>query len=141
MKQIKICAYTIALNEEKHVMRWLEGTKDADLRVVADTGSTDRTVALLQAAPNVIVHKISVKPFRFDDARNAALALIPDDIDVCLSLDMDEIPESDFFHTIRETWKPDTDRGWVWWDTGNKWRNNNRLHRRHGIVGLNLVTK
>ena len=44
MKQIKICAYTIALNEEKHVMRWLEGTKDADVRVVVDTGSTDRTV-------------------------------------------------------------------------------------------------
>ena len=132
MKKIKICAYTIALNEEKHVMRWLEGTKDADLRVVADTGSTDRTVAMLQAAPNVIVHKISVKPFRFDDARNAALALIPDDIDVCLSLDMDEIPESDFFHTIRQTWEPDTGRGWVWWNTGNKWKNNNRLHARHG---------
>jgi hypothetical protein len=38
----------------------LEGTKDADLRVVADTGSTDKTVALLQAAPNVIVHQISM---------------------------------------------------------------------------------
>ena len=96
MKKIKICAYTIALNEEKHVMRWLEGTKDADVRVVVDTGSTDRTVKMLQAAPRVIVHQISVKPFRFDDARNAALALIPADVDVCLSLDMDEIPEKDF---------------------------------------------
>jgi glycosyltransferase involved in cell wall biosynthesis len=76
---MKIAAYTIALNEEKHVMRWLEATKDADIRVVADTGSTDKTVALLQAAPNVIVHQISVMPFRFDDARNAALALVPDD--------------------------------------------------------------
>jgi tetratricopeptide (TPR) repeat protein len=132
MKKIKICAYTIALNEEKHVMRWLEGTRDADLRVVADTGSTDKTVALLQAAPNVIVHKINVKPFRFDDARNAALALIPDDIDVCLSLDMDEIPEKDFFHTVRETWEPGTGRAWVWWYTGNKWKNNNRLHAREG---------
>jgi hypothetical protein len=56
---MKIAAYTIALNEEKHVMRWLEATKDADIRVVADTGSTDKTVALLQAAPNVIVHQIS----------------------------------------------------------------------------------
>jgi hypothetical protein len=36
MKKIKICAYTIALNEEKHVMRWLEGTRDADVRVVVD---------------------------------------------------------------------------------------------------------
>ncbi len=41
------------------------------------------------------------------------------DIDVCLSLDMDEVPESDFFHTIRQTWEPGTGRGWVWWSTGN----------------------
>ncbi len=76
---MRIAAYTIALNEEKHVHRWLEATKDADIRVVADTGSTDRTVQLLQGAPNVIVHQISVQPFRFDDARNAALALLPVD--------------------------------------------------------------
>ena len=63
---MKVCVYTIALNEEKHVMRWLEATKDADVRVVADTGSTDKTVQLLQGAPNVIVHQITVKPFRFD---------------------------------------------------------------------------
>lgn len=129
---MKIAAYTIALNEEKHVMRWLEATKDADIRVVVDTGSTDKTVKLLQKAPNVIVHQISVVPFRFDDARNAALALVPADVDVCLSLDMDEIPEKGLFHTVRETWKPDTDRGWLWWETGTKWKNNNRLHRRHG---------
>ncbi len=65
---MKIAVYAIALNEEKHVMRWLEATKDADVRLVADTGSTDRTVKILQGAPNVIVHQISVQPFRFDDA-------------------------------------------------------------------------
>ncbi len=45
---MKIAVYAIALNEEKHVMRWLEATKDADVRLVADTGSTDRTVKILQ---------------------------------------------------------------------------------------------
>jgi len=129
---MKIAAYTIALNEEKHVMRWLEATKDADLRVVIDTGSTDKTVALLQAAPNVIVHKISVIPFRFDDARNAALALVPNDIDVCLSLDMDEIPEDGFFTKVKDLWTDGTTRAYLWWETGNKWKNNNRLHARHG---------
>ena len=88
---MKIAVYAIALNEEKHVHQWLEATKDADVRLVADTGSTDKTVQLLQGAPNVIVHQISVQPFRFDDARNAALALLPDDIDMCISLDMDEV--------------------------------------------------
>ncbi len=38
---MKIAVYAIALNEEKHVMRWLEATKDADVRLVADTGSTN----------------------------------------------------------------------------------------------------
>ena len=110
MKKLKIAVYTIALNEIKHASRWAEATKEADIRIVADTGSTDGTQDLLRKL-GVIVHQISVKPFRFDDARNAALALVPDDIDVCLSLDMDEVPESDFFHTIRETWEPDTGRG------------------------------
>jgi glycosyltransferase involved in cell wall biosynthesis len=131
MKKPKIAVYTIALNEKKHASRWAEATKDADIRIVADTGSTDGTQDILRKA-GVIVHQISVKPFRFDDARNAALALVPDDVDVCLSLDMDEIPESDFFHTIRQTWEPDTGRGWLWWNTGNKWKNNNRLHARWG---------
>ncbi len=44
---MKIAVYAIALNEEKHVMQWLEATKDADVRLVADTGSTDQTVRLL----------------------------------------------------------------------------------------------
>ncbi len=59
-------------------------------------------------------------------------AFLNADVDVCLSLDMDEVPEFNFFHTVRETWEPGTGRGWVWWDTGNKWRNNNRLHAREG---------
>ena len=100
---MKIAVYAIALNEEKHVMRWLEATKDADVRLVADTGSTDKTVQLLQGAPNVIVHQISVQPFRFDDARNAALALLPADVDMCLSLDLDEIPQDGFFDVVDRT--------------------------------------
>lgn len=129
---MKIAVYAIALNEEKHVMRWLEATKDADIRLVADTGSTDKTVQLLQGAPNVIVHQISVKPFRFDDARNAALALLPTDVDMCLSLDMDEIPQDGFFDVVRQNWTPDVNRIWVTWETGFKWQNNNRFHSRHG---------
>jgi len=87
---MRIAVYTIALNEEKHVQRWFESAKDADYLLIADTGSTDNTARTAQRL-GINVVSISVKPWRFDDARNAALALLPDDIDMCISLDMDEL--------------------------------------------------
>jgi glycosyltransferase involved in cell wall biosynthesis len=87
---MKIAVYTVALNEEQFVERWVESARDADYLLIADTGSTDRT-AELAASLGVNVVSIGVKPWRFDDARNAALALIPTDIDYCISLDMDEV--------------------------------------------------
>lgn len=85
-----LAAYTVALNESAHVARWLDTTKHFDHRLVVDTGSTDGTPELLQAA-GVLVFHASVRPWRFDQARNTALALLPHDIDVCLTLDMDEL--------------------------------------------------
>ena len=87
---MKIAVYTIALNEEQFVERWYESAKYADCLLIADTGSTDKTKEIASKL-GIEVHSISVAPWRFDDARNAALALIPSDIDYCISLDMDEI--------------------------------------------------
>lgn len=87
---MKIAVYTIALNEERHVERWAESCADADVRLILDTGSTDRTVELARAA-GVSVHERTFSPFRFDQARNAAMDLIPEDVDLCLTLDMDEV--------------------------------------------------
>ena len=87
---MKIAVYTIALNEEQFVERWYESAKEADYLMIADTGSTDGMVEKAKAL-GIVCHTISVKPWRFDDARNAALALLPDDIDYCISLDMDEL--------------------------------------------------
>jgi glycosyltransferase involved in cell wall biosynthesis len=127
---MKIAVYTIALNEEKHVERWYNSVKDADYILIADTGSTDRTVEIAKSL-GINVFNISIKPFRFDDARNAALALIPDDIDMCVSLDMDEV--------ISEGWRAELEKM-----TGNQityvFNNdhakysfvNNRIHSRHG---------
>lgn len=128
---MKIAVYTIALNEEKHVERWFNATKDADYHLIADTGSTDKTVEIAKSL-GINVHTISVKPFRFDDARNASLALLPADIDMCLSLDMDEIPDEGFFDVVRQNWTPEVNRIWVTWETGYEWQNNNRFHSRHG---------
>jgi glycosyltransferase involved in cell wall biosynthesis len=86
---MKIAVYTIALNEEKHVERWYESCKDADYLLIADTGSTDKTVEIARSL-GITVYQIFVSPFRFDDARNASLALLPADVDYCIALDMDE---------------------------------------------------
>jgi glycosyltransferase involved in cell wall biosynthesis len=87
---MKIAVYTIALNEEQFVKRWYESAQDADYLLIADTGSNDKTKEIALHL-GIEVHSISVSPWRFDDARNAALALIPSDIDYCISLDMDEV--------------------------------------------------
>jgi len=89
-KGMKVAVYTIALNEEQFIERWYESAKDADYLLIADTGSTDD--ALLTAAKyGIEVASILVRPWRFDNARNAALALLPEDIDYCIALDMDEV--------------------------------------------------
>jgi glycosyltransferase involved in cell wall biosynthesis len=88
--KMKVAIYTIALNEEQFVEKWYESAKEADYLLIADTGSTDSTVAKAEAF-GINVIKISINPWRFDDARNASLSVIPSDIDYCIALDMDEV--------------------------------------------------
>jgi tetratricopeptide (TPR) repeat protein len=126
---MKIAVYAISKNEILHAERWAKATEGADYRIVADTGSTDGTQEKLKEL-GVTVHQIHVNPFRFDMARNAALALVPDDADVCLILDLDEVPEPDFFKKVRKKWKPGADLGWISMKTdANKWERD-RLHSR-----------
>jgi len=73
---MKVAVYSIALNEEKFVQRWYESAKEADYLFIADTGSSDKTVEIARGL-GIVCHIISVKPWRFDDARNASLALLP----------------------------------------------------------------
>ena len=95
---MKVAVYTIALNEEKHVERWYNSVKDADYILIADTGSTDKTVEIAKRL-GINVVNVLIKPFRFDTSRNAALAALPADIDYCISLDMDEV--------LTEGWRTD----------------------------------
>ena len=129
---MKIAVYTIALNEEKHVERWYNSVKDADYILIADTGSTDRTVEIAKSL-GINVYNISIKPWRFDVARNTALALLPDDIDLCVSLDMDE--------TISEGWREileKTTGNQITYVFDNYYKQhsmvNNKIHSRHGYV-------
>lgn len=86
----KVAVYCITKNEEQFIERWADSAAQADYRVVVDTGSTDDTVAIAQRA-GCVVHQVTVSPWRFDDARNASLALLPSDADWCIALDADEV--------------------------------------------------
>jgi glycosyltransferase involved in cell wall biosynthesis len=130
---MKIAVYAIAKNEILHCERWAKATEGADYCIVADTGSTDGTQEKLKEL-GVTVHQIYVEPFRFDMARNASLALVPDDVDVCLQLDMDEVPEPDFFKKVRKGWKTGSDMGWITMKTdANKWERD-RIHSRKNWI-------
>jgi glycosyltransferase involved in cell wall biosynthesis len=87
---VKIAVYSIAKNEEQFVKRWYDSAKDADQLFILDTGSTDNTVKIAKDL-GVNVKIQSFDPWRFDVARNCSLDMIPEDIDVCISLDMDEV--------------------------------------------------
>lgn len=106
---MKIAVYAISKNEEQFVERFCESAKDADLILIADTGSTDNTVSKARLH-GAVVHDICISPWRFDKARDAALALIPRDIDVCISLDLDEELQPGWREEIERVWKEDTTR-------------------------------
>jgi glycosyltransferase involved in cell wall biosynthesis len=101
---LKIAVYAISKNEEKFVKRFCESAADADLILIADTGSTDSTVAIAREC-NATVHDIYVNPWRFDVARNTSLNLIPNDIDLCICLDLDEILMPGWRELLTTAWK------------------------------------
>ena len=106
---MKICVYAICKNEEKFVNRWVESMKDADEIYVLDTGSTDNTVNLLRKAGVHVTQKI-ISPWRFDVARNESLKLVPEDTDICVCTDLDEVFESGWREELEKNWKEDTTR-------------------------------
>ena len=132
-KKLKICVYAISKNEEQFVERFCNSVKDADYVLIADTGSTDRT-ADLAFEHGAVVHDIHISPWRFDLARNAALALIPKDIDICISLDLDEVLEPGWREKVEASWIPgQTTNLWYYYDWGNNLKFPYRkIHSRHG---------
>ena len=109
MKKLKIAVYAICKNEEKFVNRWFESMKEADEIFVLDTGSTDKTVEKLKKLGANVVTKV-ITPWRFDVARNESLKLVPNDYDVCVCTDLDEILNKGWRTVLEETWEKDTTR-------------------------------
>lgn len=134
---MKVAVYTIAKNEAKFVPRWYESAKDADYILIADTGSTDDTVRHAKWL-DINVINIEVNPWRFDVARNAALDALPDDIDYCIALDMDEILVPGWREQLEQvpagTTRPRYQYVWSWKDDGTPGLvyGGDKIHARHG---------
>lgn len=111
---MKTCIYAVCLNEEKHIERFIETHKQSDYILICDTGSTDKSLEILNKFQNdkVIVHSIYVNPWRFDVARNIALSLVPKDVDICLSIDLDEYLQEGWYEALNKVFikQPETNR-------------------------------
>ena len=110
---MKIAVYAICKNEEKHVVRFLDSCKDADGIFILDTGSTDGTEASAvswaarhaEIAQRLKWYVGTFNPWRFDVARNASLSMVPDDYDLCIALDLDEILPEGWRAAVEKVWR------------------------------------
>lgn len=116
---MRLAIYAIMKNEAKHLGDWLDALlvelKPGDSITLLDTGSTDNSLAIayeyeVQFGEWLHVHRASITPWRFDAARNAALALTPADADAAWSLDLDEFPRPGWREAIEKAWDENLDR-------------------------------
>lgn len=111
-----VTVYAICKNEIDNVPKWLNSFGEADYVCILDTGSTDGTWELLQeeqkSRPNLIISQQTVVPWRYDEARNLSMTLIPKETTMYFMADLDEIiKESGWCNIVKSTWNPLFDRG------------------------------
>lgn len=145
MNKYKICVYAICKNEEKFVDRWMDAVSEADMVIVTDTGSTDGTVEKLRKR-GAIVYCEAIHPWRFDTARNTALSHIPEDVDICVPNDLDEVFEKGWREKLEVVWQPHHTRArylftWSYNPDGtpNKQYMIEKTHRRKGFRWVHPV--
>lgn len=124
---MKISVYAICKNEEKFVNKFLDSIQPELLKgdniTILDTGSTDGTVDAFLSR-GVKPFSGLINPWRFDDARNVSLALIPEDIDVALCIDLDEQLQPGWREALETSWVEGTTRlryryTWSWKPDGS----------------------
>jgi tetratricopeptide (TPR) repeat protein len=123
----------------------MDAVSEADLVVVADTGSTDSTVDKLRARGAQVYTEI-ISPWRFDTARNRAMDHIPDDVDICVSNDVDEVFEPGWRQKLESVWLPHHTRArylftWSYRSDGSPEKQfaMEKIHRRHGFRWVHPV--
>ena len=134
MANLKIAVYAIARDEQKFVERFMKSCQEADVIVVGvDHGDT--TGDLLTAAGAQCYDVSLPDGFRFDAYRNEVLAVIPKDVDVCVSLDLDEVLEPGWREAIERAWVPGVTRLHykLQWSEDRSFQYD-RIHARHGYI-------
>lgn len=135
---MKICVYAICKNESAFVERWMGSMGEADQVFVLDTGSQDDTVEKLRRA-GAAVRQERIEPWRFDAARNRSLELVPDDADICVCTDLDEVFHPGWRRLLEQAWQPGTTQAsyrytWNFEPDGSEghvfWIE--KIHARHG---------
>ena len=142
---MKIVVYAIAKNESSFVDRWMDSMSEADQVVVLDTGSDDGTAERLRArGARVAVEQII--PWRFDRARNRSLELVPEDTDVCVCTDLDEVFQPGWRSALEGGWTPETRQAsyrytWSFQPDGSEgvvfWQE--KIHARRGFRWVHPV--
>jgi tetratricopeptide (TPR) repeat protein len=128
---MRVAVYSIALNEKQFVDRWFESASEADYILIADTGSNDGMVEYAKEL-GITVYQIKVSPWRFDDAKNTALNLLPKDIDIAISMDMDEVLLPGWRELLEVTWEQDaTILNHKYRHNGGAWQWHSKIHARH----------
>lgn len=123
----------------------MDAASEADLVVVTDTGSTDLTVEKLRKR-GAVVYEETISPWRFDTARNIAMDHIPEDMEICVSNDLDEVFERGWRKKLEEAWQPFHTRAryqFIWSHnkdgTPAQQFPMEKIHRRHGFRWVHPV--
>ena len=143
--QMKVVVYAICRNEAQFADRWMDSVQEADQVVVLDTGSTDDTADRLQRRGALVVEE-QISPWRFDTARNRSLELVPEDADICVCIDLDEVFHPGWRKALENAWKADTAQAsyrytWSFKPDGSEgvifW--SEKIHSRHGWCWIHPV--
>lgn len=139
MRKYQVCVYAMCKNEEQFAARWINSMKEADRIIVMDTGSTDNTVAILRSL-GAVVYTTKVEPWRWDTARERSLSYVPDDADICVATDLDDVWVPGWRTVLEQAWLPGTTRvrhlyNYALLPDGrplNRDFYHSRIHARHG---------
>jgi hypothetical protein len=109
VNKLKIAVCTIAKDEAQHVDRFMQSCIGADYMIIGlDVRTTDNTEELLKKWGATIV-PIDVSPWHFGNARNIVMDALPEDVDIVVAIDLDEVLSPNWRDVIEKEWEPDLD--------------------------------
>lgn len=131
----KVAVYAICKNEANHAKRFMGSMSEADGVYILDTGSQDESPRILRDL-GAVVNEAVISPWRFDTARNMALAMVPLDADICVCCDLDEVFTPGWRSVLEQAWTEDTTRAAYpfYYDGQGSFFYRDLIHSRKGYI-------